>query len=371
MQTQLATPMLGGLSPAQFMRRHWQKKPLLVRQAFPGVTPPIARSALFQLAASADVESRLVQRSGEHWVVRHGPLPRRSLPAIKSPSWTLLIQGLDLHVPAAHELLNRFRFIPDARLDDLMLSWANDGGGVGPHLDSYDVFLLQVQGRRRWQIGRASDESFIDGLPLRVLRKFEPETEWTLDPGDMLYLPPRWAHDGVAVGECMTCSIGFRAPAAGALAGELMSRVGEHALDGDTSMYRDASQLATSSPGAIPHHLQRYAHLAVARALRDPRKLERALGEFMTEPKPRVWFAPGRHGNLSHGVRLASATRFMYDARHVFINGESFIAGGRDTKLLRLLADKRQLDAAACRLLTTSAVRLMLEWLGHGWLESL
>ena len=137
------------------------------------------------------------------------------MPPLAQPGWTLLVQGLDLHLQAAHELLSRFRFVPDARLDDLMLSYASDGGGVGPHLDSYDVFLIQVHGRRRWRIGRAKDRSLVDGLPLKILRHFEPEHEWLLEPGDMLYLPPLWAHDGVAVGECMTASVGFRAPATG------------------------------------------------------------------------------------------------------------------------------------------------------------
>ena len=142
-------PLLGGLSPAQFMRRHWEKKPLLVRQAWPGIQPPVTRAQVFQLAGSEDVESRLVVRSGGGWQVRQGPLPRRALPPVAQPQWTLLVQGLDLHVDAARALLQPFRFIPEARLDDLMISWASDGGGVGPHVDAYDVFLLQVAGRRR------------------------------------------------------------------------------------------------------------------------------------------------------------------------------------------------------------------------------
>ena len=141
--------LLGGLSPAAFMRRHWQKTPLLVRQAWRGVAPPVSRREMFQLAASEDVESRLVVRESARWRVRPGPLPPRALPPLARPGWTLLVQGLDLHRSAACDMLERFRFVPDARLDDLMLSWASPGGGVGPHTDSYDVFLLQVQGRRR------------------------------------------------------------------------------------------------------------------------------------------------------------------------------------------------------------------------------
>ncbi len=190
--------LLGGLSPQQFMSRYWQKKPLLIRQAVPGVKPPIDRPTLFDLAAQDDVESRLiVQKNSGDWSLRHGPVARRSLPKLSQSGWTLLVQGLDLHVPAAHELLNQFRFVPEARLDDVMISYATDGGGVGPHYDSYDVFLLQVHGRRRWRVGPLKDASLCPDVPLKILSNFEPEYEWLLEPGDMLYLPPMW--DTIAV----------------------------------------------------------------------------------------------------------------------------------------------------------------------------
>src|SRR5436190_12669774 len=210
MDITLATPLLGGLSPQAFMRRHWQKRPLLIRQALPDVAAPLSRAELFALAAAEGVESRLIRQRGAGWTLRHGPFTRRQLPSLTQPGWTLLVQGVDLHVDAAHQLLSRFRFVPDARLDDLMVSFATDGGGVGPHFDSYDVFLLQVQGRRRWRIGRQKDLALREGAPLKILAAFEPEEEHVLEPGDMLYLPPLWAHDGEALGECQTYSIGFR-----------------------------------------------------------------------------------------------------------------------------------------------------------------
>jgi 50S ribosomal protein L16 3-hydroxylase len=368
MHTREPTPLLGGLSPAQFMRQHWQKKPLLVRQAMAGVRPPVSRAQLLQLAASDHFESRVVQRKGAHWSLRHGPIPRRSLPTLTTPNWTLLVQGVDQHVDAAHELLCQFRFVPDARLDDLMVSWASPGGGVGPHLDSYDVFLLQVHGKRRWRIGRAQDESFIDGLPLRILRRFEPEAEYVLEPGDMLYLPPRWAHDGVAEGECMTCSIGFRAPDAGAMASDLLARLGDGAGERSARHYRDAAQKATANPAEIPVHLQHFARQAVVRATARPRDVERALGEALSEPKPLVWFTPAPELELTAAVRLHGATRMLYDMHHVFINGESFLASGGDLLLLRRLADSRELDQLGLKRLTPSARALLLQWLRHGWL---
>lgn len=367
------TPLLGGLSPRVFMRRHWQKKPLLIRQALPEATPPLDRKALFSLAASEVVESRLIVRGSGRaaggWRLRPGPLPRRVLPPVAQPGWTLLVQGLDLHVPRARALLERFRFVPEARLDDLMLSWASDGGGVGPHVDSYDVFLLQVQGRRRWRVGAVRDATPQPGLPLKILARFEPQNEWLLEPGDMLYLPPGWGHDGVAEGECMTASIGFRAPARTELAREVLGRLLEGDDSGPRVLYRDASQPATAEPGRIPSGLQAFAADAVARALREPRAMQAALGEALTEPKPRVWFEPGDATALEGGVTLDPRSRMMYDDAHVFVNGESWRAGGRDAKLMRRLADARCLNASDVARAGDAVRELLTQWLEDGWLR--
>ena len=367
MDVHAPTPLLGGLTPAQFMRRHWEKKPLLVRQAWPGIRPPLTRAQMFSLAASEDVESRLVQRRAGDWQVAFGPLRRRSLPPLAQPDWTLLVQGLDLHLDAARALLEPFRFVPEARLDDLMVSWASDGGGVGPHVDAYDVFLLQVAGRRRWRVGRVADAGFIEGLPLKVLRRFEPEFDWVLEPGDMLYLPPLWGHDGVAVGECMTCSIGFRSPDAEGLAGDLLQRLAD--TEGTGRLYRDPGQPATARPGEVPAALVEFARQAVQRRLAEPDRLASAVGESLTEPKPRVWFQGSDGATLDAGVCLDRRSRMLYDDRHVFINGESFRAGGRDARFLRQLADTRQLDARACAALSPGAREVILAWLDDGWLQ--
>lgn len=383
-------PLLGGLSPATFMRRHWQRKPLLVRQAWPGVAPPLARPALFALAQQDGVESRLVQRLGDgtaaaDWRVRRGPFGRRALPPLARPGWTLLVQGLDLHVPAARALLEAFRFVPDARLDDLMVSWASDGGGVGPHLDAYDVFLLQVQGRRRWRVGPlrpGQDTGFVPGAPLKLLRRFEPDQEWVLEPGDMLYLPPRWGHDGDAVGgDCMTCSVGFRAPSEGELASDLIARLADELAEALSEerganaepggrRYRDAGQAPTSTPAAVPAALLDFARQAVQRALdEDPRWLARSLGESLSEPKPGVWFDGAARPDDGGAVVLDGRTRMLYDAHHVFINGQAFDAAGRDAQLMRSLADHRRLAASARRRLGAGARALLAQWLADGWLH--
>jgi 50S ribosomal protein L16 3-hydroxylase len=373
MDTTLATPLLGGLSPETFMRRHWQKKPLLVRQALPGVQPPVTRSDMFALAERDEVESRLIVKDAARpagWTLRHGPVPRRSLPPVKRPAWSLLVQGLDLHVPAARAMLERFRFVPDARLDDLMISYATEGGGVGPHLDNYDVFLIQVHGRRRWRYGRCADESFVEGVPLKLLRHFEPEFDEVLEPGDLLYLPPRWGHDGVAEGgECMTCSVGFRVASGEEFAADMLTRVADALRDEEGHLYRDPRQPATANPGRIPPMLQDFALAAVERRLRGGTALQLALGEALTEPKAHVWFQPGEPPWAGQAVRLDARTRMMYDEQHVFINGESFRAAGRDARLMALLADDRRLSARALQGLSDGARDLLAAWAEDGWLH--
>lgn len=369
------TPLLGGLAPADFARRHWHKRPLLVRRAIADVVAPLGRTALFGLAAREEVESRLVWHDEAGWHLRHGPFARRALPPLRQRGWTLLVQGLDLHVPAAHELLARFRFLPDARLDDLMISYASDGGGVGPHVDSYDVFLLQVQGRRRWRIGRPGDAALVAGAPLKILRRFEPEQEWLLEPGDMLYLPPHWAHEGVAEGECMTCSIGFRAGTRASMARELLQALLDDEGAGapsDARRYADPGQPATAQPACIPAPLQAFALDGVRRLLDQPRRLEQALGEVLSEPKPGVWFEPASPGaaRIDGGVRLDRRSRMLYDRHSLYLNGESWRASGADARLMRRLADERALPAEDLRRASDAARSLLRAWCEAGWLHA-
>ncbi|TXI67221.1 MAG: cupin domain-containing protein [Limnohabitans sp.] len=363
--------LLGGLTPAQFMKRHWHKKPLLVRQAIPGFKPCVGRSDLVEMLTQDDVESRLIVHGDKGWKLKHGPLQRRSLPPFSQKKWTFLVQGVDLHHEGVHQLLQQFRFVPDARLDDLMISYATDGGGVGPHFDNYDVFLLQAHGRRRWRIGRQKDMTLVEGVPLKLLQNFVPEEEFVLEPGDMLYLPPKWAHDGIAEGECMTWSIGFRSPQAGELARELLQGLADEAADrvGET-VYRDPSQPAVSHPGAIPAELVDFAHQALLKVQNDPQLLAMLLGEYLSEPKANVWFdAEAAAGwNPGQAVALDRRTRMLYDQQHIFINGEGFRVAGRDARLLRQLADERVLSARDGQSLSEGACEIISEWARAGWI---
>jgi 50S ribosomal protein L16 3-hydroxylase len=362
------SPLLGGLTPRSFLKRHWQRRPLLIRGALPSFVAPVTRTELFALAARDGVESRLVRKeSRAGWSLAHGPFARSSLPPLRRPGWTLLVQGVDLHDDAAHALLRRFRFVPDARLDDLMISWASDGGGVGAHVDSYDVFLLQASGRRRWRIARRFDATLDRRAPLKVLRRFVAEQEFLLEAGDMLYLPPNWAHEGVAVGgDCMTCSIGMRAPQRGELAAELVQRMAE--THDDATLYRDVGQAPAARPAAVPAELAEFAADAVRRLAAQPGAVARALGEVLSEPKAHVWFDKRSTAWRPGAVTLDRRTRMLYDAHHVFINGEAVRVRGRDAALLHRLADERALRAAAVRGASRAVKGLLAEWHAAGWL---
>ena len=376
MQKNTALPLLGGLTPEQFMKRHWQKKPLLIRQAVPNMTPLIERAELLSMLESEEVESRLIVRKGAKWQLKKGPMARKSLPSFKTPDWTVLVQGVDLHNDAVHALLQQFRFVPDARLDDLMISYATDGGGVGPHFDSYDVFLLQAHGQRKWRIGRQKKYELQEGVPLKILQNFKPEAEFVLNPGDMLYLPPGYAHDGIALGECMTYSVGFRVPRSAELASELLMGLSEEvAEDGGgalDALYRDPQQPAAIQDASVPKALQQFAAQAVAKALKDPQLLNCLLGESLTEPKPNVWFDTPDLDDLPNyawpaQVHLDRRTKMLFDAKHIFINGESFRAAGQDAKLLRKLANEKTLSAQQAALLSDNAAELMQAWWEEGW----
>jgi 50S ribosomal protein L16 3-hydroxylase len=363
--------LLGGLTPAEFMRRHWQKRPLLIRRALAGPFPFLSRARLFALARSADVESRLVSRTARgSWTLAHGPFPRGALPPRTKPRWTLLVQGVDLHDESARDLLDEFRFVPDARLDDVMVSFASAGGGVGPHVDSYDVFLLQAYGRRRWRIARRFDAALRRDAPLKVLRRFAAEQEHLLCAGDMLYLPPGWAHDGAAEGgDCMTYSIGFRAPRRTDLGIDLVERLLDGAAGGDGPLYADPRQPATRTPARIPTPLVAFAVGAARQLVASERDLKRALGEALTRRKANVRFDARPRRWRTAGVSLDLRTAMLYDDEHLFVNGESRRVARKDAISLRRLADRRRLGERAVAAATPAAKALLREWLRAGWLR--
>jgi 50S ribosomal protein L16 3-hydroxylase len=373
---------LGGLDAAEFMRRYWQRKPLLIRQAVPDAASLIGRETLFDLAARDDVDSRLIMQRRGKWTLDHGPFEQDELPSPRSKQWSLLVQGVNLYHEATHALMNRFRFIPDARLDDVMFSYASDGGGVGPHFDSYDVFLLQTHGRRRWRISAQRDLGLREGLPLKILDRFEATDEWVLEPGDMLYLPPHIAHDGVALGECMTCSIGFRAPQAGEMIGQffydLAERSGE--MKGAARRLRDPGRRPTLHPARLPDDVVETTENWLKSVSWNREDIARFVGRYLSEPKPTVVF-DGPTRPLDEAAFLARARRngvtvdprsaLLYDGRCFYINGEAGKLTRETRQTLARLADQRNLIGKDFVTLSeVSSVTLLLhEWYCAGWIR--
>jgi 50S ribosomal protein L16 3-hydroxylase len=375
MKTNQPLALLGGLTAQEFMSKYWQKKPLLVRNAIAQFKPCISREELMLLAAQDDVESRLILQNGKKWQLTHGPKQAKDFPSLKKKNWTFLVQGVDLHHEGVHSLLREFRFAPDARLDDLMISYATDGGGVGPHFDSYDVFLLQAEGCRRWKIGRQKDLSLVSNLPVKILQNFEPQQEFLLQPGDMLYLPPHYAHDGIAVGECMTWSVGFRAATEAEIGRELLQRMADLAGEFlNEKHYSDQHQQATDQPGKLPSALIGFARQAVKKMLTDSDLTAQVLGEWLTEPKPQVWFDQGRPLNrakaLKTGVKLDRRSKMAYDDKYIYLNGESWRTSGADARLMRNLSDERCLSAAQLQKASQAAIELFSQWNQAGWLKT-
>lgn len=365
--------LLGGLTPAAFLAEYWHKRPLLIRQAVPDLQDLPSRDRLFELAASDDVESRLIARTRSNWQVDHGPFPE--LPSPRRKNWTLLVQGVNLHDDATDALLRRFRFLPDARLDDVMISYATDGGGVGPHFDSYDVFLLQTHGRRLWRIGAQSDLSLVENAPLKILRRFAPEQEFVLEPGDMLYLPPNHAHEGVALGECATCSIGFRAPSYQEL-GEAFLQFMAETID-LPGRYADPDLAPTRHPAQIGKAMLARVTQELDKVRFTGADVSEFLGRYLSEPKPTVFFAapdrPLPYGRFVQraarvGVVLSSKSRMLYAGNVLFLNGESYQMGSRDRTLLKCFADRRSLDATEVAAASTDVKEALHQWHANGWL---
>lgn len=379
--------LLGGRSSREFLRQFWQKQPLLVRQALKPFHCPIPADELAGLACEQDVESRLVRRAGPEgpWQLRHGPFQASDFAALPTTGWTLLVQDVDKHDPRLDSLLEAFRFIPDWRVDDVMVSYATASGSVGPHVDDYDVFLIQGNGRRRWQVaaGPVVGPELRGQEELRLLRHFEPRHDWVLEPGDLLYLPPGLPHHGTALDDdCMTLSVGLRAPLWRESLGSLVDQALER-LQSD-ARYTDPDLEPTLSPGAIePQVTERFRVAWRHLADQVEQQLPTWLGCYLTEAKPHLGsVAPARrphHSTLEHlrrpGYRLARerASRFAYGwdvqgAVWLFVDGDALPVPEGAISFVEVLCNQRAIDSAQLRPLITDTVTqdLLLELLAGG-----
>lgn len=341
---------MGEITPEDFLRNYWQKRPLLVRNALPSFNGLLTQGELVKLACNEDAQSRLViQRNGK-WHLKHGPLSDRDLTKLPKKQWTLLVQDVNHFLPSARDLLKRFSFIAHARLDDLMVSYAPKGGGIGPHFDSYDVFLLQGMGSRRWQISAQQDDQFIADAPLKILENFQPEQEWVLEAGDMLYLPPKYAHNGIAEDDCMTYSIGFRAPSHHELITQFLVYLQDHIeIKG---RYTDPDLQLQSHPSIISAAMRSQVNSILKKIKWNSNDIEDFLGIYLTEPKSHIFFdrpvqplAPNLflQSIKKNGVQLDLKSRMLSGINKFFINGEIFEVGEDAYKTLIKLADNQEL----------------------------
>jgi len=364
---------LGGVTPKDFLRDYWQKRPLLIRNALPGFNGLLTRDGLMKLACHEDAQSRLViQRKGK-WHLKHGPLSSYDLAKLPKKQWTLLVQDVNHFLPSARDLLSKFCFIPHARLDDLMVSYAPKGGGIGPHFDSYDVFLLQGMGSRRWQVSAQQDDRFIADAPLRILENFQPEQEWVLETGDMLYLPPKYAHNGVAEDDCMTYSIGFRAPSHD----ELMTQFLVYLQDNieTEGWYSDPDLQLQSHPSKIGAAMQSQVNSILKKISWNRDDVENFLGIYLSEPKSHVFFEQPMkplsprlflQQIKKNGVQLDLKSRLLSSRNKFFINGEVYKVGSNAFKMLLTLADCQQFPPFSH--IDEETEKILYQWYVNGYI---
>ncbi len=364
--------LLGGLSAQEFLREYWQKRPLLIRQAVPGFRGFVSPRRLAALACRDDAQARLVSHRRGRWRMQRGPFTESSFERLPRTHWTLLVQEVNHHLDAAWELLQRFDFIPAARLDDLMVSYAAPHGGVGPHVDSYDVFLLQARGARRWQISAQRDHALIDNLPLKILRRFRAEQEWVLQPGDMLYLPPDYAHCGTAVSECMTYSIGFRAPTHQ----ELVTAFLEDLQDrlSPPGRYADPDLRAPTYSSLLSSNMIEKVAGALATIRWRPADVERFAGRYLSTPGTHVFFVPPRRPLTQAEfvrrwrraeLRLDRKTRMLVRGGVAYLNGDAYRFGRDARRAMFELAEHRSLRLRAP--LPASMMALAYQWYRLGF----
>ncbi len=346
--------LFGKLTARQFLRGYWQKKPFLIRQALPGFVSPLSAEELAGLACEDAVESRLIRTTDNTacpWQLRHGPFSDDDFASLGDKDWTLLVQDCQRYDEQIAALLKHFDFIPQWRLDDIMISYATPGGSVGPHIDQYDVFLLQGMGERRWQIdsGATATNNLYPDCELDILQAFNAEEEWLLSPGDMLYLPPQLAHYGVAMSHCMTLSIGFRAPSHQQMLTAYLDtliqqqQLRQHFTDPHRGLPEHSAEIEATDIEQFSEYLKTQ--------LSDQSVIADVFGRLVTEPRHPDWFEPTEHEQahiLQQGIFLDSDARLAFIREryyHVrlFANGESLDISPPVARLIPQLCEQRQL----------------------------
>jgi len=385
---QIPELQLNGLTHQQFLDEYWQKKPCLIRQGLPGLQFPLSAEEIAGLACEEDVPARILQETGGDagWIVQHGPFSDEDFANLPPSHWTLLVTDLEKHIPELQALVEPFRFIPDWRIDDLMISYAVDQGSVGPHWDEYDVFLIQVDGKREWRVDTTpyTDVDLRPNPDLKILSRFNAGQSWVLEPGDILYLPPMVAHYGIAQGACMTCSVGFRAPAYD----DMLASLSEELLckPDIRQRYSDPDLETRDNPGQIEQfEIQQVRKKLETLMQLDDASFARWFGQYVTEPSM-DWVIPCEkaldseelHGILDTESQLvrSTASRMAWTDSHgsllFFADAESYALPHTLQELIEYLCRSYQYDTQTLQQLIgneESAFNLLCDLLNRGILE--
>lgn len=370
---------------ATFLRDYWQKRPLLIRQALPNFITPIAPEELAGLSLEDEVESRMVlHHEATNYELRNGPFNEADYRSLPDDNWTLLVQGVDRLIPEVNQLLNHFDFIPRWRIDDVMISYATTGGNVGPHFDHYDVFLLQAAGKRRWMLTSqfCSEDNYIQGVDLRLMKRFPIEEEFTLEPGDILYLPPKWGHHGVALDdECMTFSFGYRSYKGQ----ELWDSFGDYLSETNAfnSLYQDPNWQNTQ-PGEINHEAWLQAKTHLQSILNNDDALQNWFGRFATQldqqahnmlPEPLNEDETASYDEFIQALKDTDyierdpVCRFAFqrinDQMKLYINGFEWPTDGLQDGIIMQVANHSRIENNTLQ--RWAKQRLVAEWLYKLW----
>ena len=347
------THILGKTSVDDFLKNYWQKKPLLIKNAIPNFVSPITESDLFIIAQNEEAVSRLIEHKQGIWQVKYGPFKKSDLPKKTNIPWTILVQNINHYFPFAESFLNLFKFIPYARLDDLMISYATKKGSVGPHFDSYDVFLFQAQGAREWKISDQKKFTLDKQSSIKIITNFKSKNSWVLKPGDMLYLPPNIGHWGISQSDdCVTYSIGFRAPGTFEIQSKFLDFIQDHLITNENEIYKDPNLTPQKNPAEISSNMTKAMRNIVDRLRWDKSSINHFIGQLLSEPIENSIFETRKPLSLKafeksivhKTLRLNSKTRMLFIKNNFYINGEFIKIDKKYTSFLKQLANDREIS---------------------------
>ncbi len=347
------THILGKTSINDFLKNYWQKKPLLIKNAIANFESPITESDLFTIAQNEEAVSRLIEHKQDIWQVKYGPFKKSDLPKKTNIPWTILVQNINHYLPFAESFLNLFKFIPYARLDDLMISYATKKGSVGPHFDSYDVFLFQAQGVREWKISDQKKFTLDKKSSIKIITNFKSKNSWVLKPGDMLYLPPNIGHWGISQSDdCLTYSIGFRAPATFEIQSKFLDFIQDHLITNENEIYKDPNLAPQKNPAEISSNMTKAMRNIVDRLRWDKSSINHFIGQLLSEPIESSIFETRRPLSpkafekriVNKTLKLNSKTRMLFIKNNFYVNGEFIKIDKKYTPFLKQLANDREIS---------------------------